>query len=93
MFTETIEEKLTVGAAGVPITVMVYSTSKGGATAPLAVVPALGGVASDFADVAGKIAVVRRGSCSFGQKAATQRLPVGVSSTRFPFAWVPLTAP
>ncbi|WP_435581288.1 M28 family metallopeptidase [Amycolatopsis thermoflava] len=75
IFTETIEEKLTVGGADVPITVMTYtaSTPEGGITAPLAVVPVdatPGCEVTDYTGVAGRIVLVSRGGCTFAQKQA-----------------------
>jgi Zn-dependent M28 family amino/carboxypeptidase len=72
-YAETIEQKLTVAGANVPIIVMSYSpsTPAGGITAPLAVIPVdatPGCEAADFAGVTGKIALIQRGSCSFAQK-------------------------
>ncbi|WP_158888564.1 M28 family metallopeptidase [Amycolatopsis anabasis] len=72
-YSETLAEKLTAGGANVPIVLMVYSPSTpvGGITAPLAVVPVdetLGCEAADYGDVKGKIALIKRGACSFAQK-------------------------
>lgn len=74
-YTETLAEKLTVGGQDVPITVMEYSknTAEGGLTAPVAAIEpddTPGCEAADFGDVTGKIALVQRGSCSFGDKQA-----------------------
>jgi Zn-dependent M28 family amino/carboxypeptidase len=76
-YSETLAEKLTAGGADVPIIAMEYTTSTptGGITAPLAVVAVddtSGCEATDYtADVAGKIALIRRGGCPFAQKQAT----------------------
>ncbi len=72
-YSETLAENLTVDGADMPVTVMVYSpsTEEGGLTAPLAVIPVddtPGCEASDYGDVTGKIALVQRGTCSFGEK-------------------------
>lgn len=73
IYSETLEERLTVGDADVPTTVMVYSpsTDEGGLTAPLSVVApdeTPGCEAADYGDVTGKIALVQRGVCTFGEK-------------------------
>ncbi|WP_199753798.1 M28 family metallopeptidase [Amycolatopsis sp. WAC 01375] len=76
-YAETLAEKLTVAGADVPVIIMSYSpsTPTGGITAPLAVVPVddtSGCEAADYAGgVAGKIALIQRGGCSFAQKQAT----------------------
>ncbi|HET6288507.1 MAG TPA: M28 family metallopeptidase [Amycolatopsis sp.] len=76
-YAETVAEELTVADADVPIIIMSYSpsTPAGGITAPLAVVPVddtSGCEATDYAGgVAGKIALIQRGGCSFAQKQAT----------------------
>ncbi|WP_370970041.1 M28 family metallopeptidase [Amycolatopsis sp. cg9] len=76
-FSETLAEKLTAGGADVPVIAMEYTTNTpvGGITAPLAVVAVddtSGCEATDYtADVAGKIALIKRGGCSFAQKQAT----------------------
>ncbi|OZM73251.1 amidohydrolase [Amycolatopsis antarctica] len=72
-FSETLAQRLTVAGADVPITVMTYSpsTAEGGLTAPLAAVApdaTPGCEVADYGDVTGKIALVQRGSCSFGEK-------------------------
>ncbi|MCX5377651.1 M28 family metallopeptidase [Streptomyces sp. NBC_00091] len=82
VYVETISEKLKVnGASGrdVPLKLMTYtaSTPEGGITAPVAVVPVdadgtNGCDAADFAAGAftGKIALVKRGGCTFATKQA-----------------------
>jgi Zn-dependent M28 family amino/carboxypeptidase len=62
----------TVDGAAVEAVLFEYSNSTDGTvTAPLVAVSNLGCEASDFpADVAGKIALVSRGSCNFGLKSA-----------------------
>ncbi|WP_206784008.1 M28 family metallopeptidase [Amycolatopsis sp. MtRt-6] len=76
-FSETLAERLTAGGADVPIIAMSYTTSTpvGGITAPLAVIAVddtSGCEATDYtADVAGKIALIKRGGCSFAQKQQT----------------------
>ena len=72
-YTETLAETLTVAGTQVPIVVMTYSTPtpEGGITAPLAVVPVddtPGCDATDYTDLTGKIALIKRGSCPFAQK-------------------------
>ncbi|MFD9962930.1 M28 family metallopeptidase [Amycolatopsis sp. NPDC058986] len=72
-YSETLAEKLTVAGGDVPVIAMEYtkSTPVGGITAPLAVVPvsaATGCAATDYTDVTGKIALIKRGGCSFAQK-------------------------
>ncbi|MFF9555005.1 M28 family metallopeptidase [Streptomyces albus] len=81
-FRETLAEKLTVlgpQQRDVPITLMTYtkSTPEGGIEAPLAAVPvdadgSSGCEAGDYGggDYKGRIALIRRGSCSFAQKQA-----------------------
>jgi Zn-dependent M28 family amino/carboxypeptidase len=85
IFDETRGQKLTVAGADVPIVRLSYSqsTPAGGVTAPLAVVPVddtPGCEAADYAGAAGKIALVKRGGCTFAQKvtAATEAGTVGV---------------
>ncbi|KAI9498667.1 leucine aminopeptidase [Zychaea mexicana] len=46
------------------------STPEGGVTGDLASTGNLGCTAADYGDVTGKIALVQRGTCSFGEKAA-----------------------
>ncbi|WP_410637967.1 M28 family metallopeptidase [Amycolatopsis sp. lyj-346] len=76
-YSETLAERLTAGGADVPVLAMEYtvSTPVGGITAPLAVVAVddtSGCEATDYtADVAGKIALIKRGGCSFAQKQQT----------------------
>jgi Zn-dependent M28 family amino/carboxypeptidase len=76
-YAQTLAEKLTAGGANVPIIAMEYtpSTPVGGITAPLSVVAVddtSGCEATDYtADVAGKIALIKRGGCPFAQKQAT----------------------
>jgi Zn-dependent M28 family amino/carboxypeptidase len=80
VFTKTLAENLAVAGQAVPISIMTYSPSTpvGGITAPLAVVPVdatPGCEATDYTgvDVAGKIALIKRGGCTFaikGQNAA-----------------------
>ena len=76
-YAETIAEKLTVTGADVPIIIMSYSpsTPAGGITAPLTVIPVdatSGCEATDYnpATVAGKIALIQRGGCTFAEKQA-----------------------
>lgn len=75
VYTQTLAEKLAVGGQDVPVIIMSYSpsTPTGGITAPLAAVPVdstPGCEASDYSgvDVAGKIALIRRGACAFAVK-------------------------
>jgi len=75
-FTKTLAQSLSAGGGNVPINIFTYSPSTpvGGITAPLAVVPVdatPGCEATDYAgvDVAGKIALVKRGNCTFAIKA------------------------
>ncbi|MER6217564.1 M28 family metallopeptidase [Streptomyces sp. NPDC001272] len=82
VYVETIAETLKVnGASGrdIPLKLMTYTASgpEGGVTAPVAVVPvdadgSTGCDAADFASGAftGKIALVRRGGCTFAVKQA-----------------------
>lgn len=79
-YDETQAEALSVAGTEVPISRMQFSPSSpaGGITAPLAVVPAgadtsPGCEAADYAglDVAGKIALIKRGGCPFALKQAT----------------------
>jgi Zn-dependent M28 family amino/carboxypeptidase len=76
-YSQTLAEKLTAGGQNVPVIAMEYtvSTPVGGITAPLAVVAVddtSGCEATDYtADVAGKIALIKRGGCSFAQKQQT----------------------
>ncbi|KAF2853524.1 Zn-dependent exopeptidase [Plenodomus tracheiphilus IPT5] len=62
----------TIAGKAVNSTIFEYSNSTAGlVTAPLVVVSNLGCEASDYsADVAGKIALISRGSCEFGLKSA-----------------------
>ncbi|MCF6525656.1 M28 family metallopeptidase [Streptomyces sp. JJ36] len=79
-YVETLEEKLTVltpEQREVPIALMTYtaSTPEGGIEAPIAVAPtddSPGCEASDFADgdYTGKIALIKRGACTFAAKQA-----------------------
>ncbi|GAA1252451.1 M28 family metallopeptidase [Prauserella halophila] len=74
-YTETLAEKLTVGGEDAPIVVMEYSknTEEGGMTAPVAAIEpddTPGCEAADYGDVTGRIAVVKRGACSFAAKQA-----------------------
>lgn len=68
------DQRLTVGGAPVPSSVLSFSpaTPPGGVTAPLAVLaqdPTSGCEPADFATMPrGAIAVMRRGTCPFGQK-------------------------
>ncbi|MEI7034372.1 M28 family metallopeptidase [Streptomyces pratensis] len=81
VYTETLAERLAVVAPtprDVTVKAMTYtpSTEVGGLTAGLAEVPADGTTgceASDYAsaDFTGKIALIKRGGCSFAQKQAT----------------------
>ncbi|MDF4251572.1 M28 family metallopeptidase [Streptomyces sp. WMMB303] len=82
-FRETLAEKLSVlgpNQRDVPITLMTYtkSTPEGGIEAPVAVVPVdadgtTGCEAADYAQGAfdGRIALIKRGGCTFAQKQAT----------------------
>jgi Zn-dependent M28 family amino/carboxypeptidase len=77
LYDQTTTQALTVNGASVPLNRMTYSanTPAGGVTSTLAVVPfdaTPGCEESDFtnAGVAGKIALVSRGSCTFAIKAA-----------------------
>ncbi|MFE1783339.1 M28 family metallopeptidase [Streptomyces sp. NPDC059506] len=80
VYTETIAEKLQVVSPSpreVPIKLMTYTASgpEGGITAPLAALPAgsaTGCEADDYASdtFTGKIALIKRGTCSFAQKQA-----------------------
>ncbi|PGH49272.1 M28 family metallopeptidase [Streptomyces sp. Ru87] len=80
VYTETLAEKLTVLAPeqrDVEISAMTYtkSTPEGGVEAALAAVPVddtSGCEAADYeqADVTGKVALIRRGGCSFAEKQA-----------------------
>ncbi len=74
-YNQTLAQKLTAGGANVPIIAMSYtkSTPVGGVTAPLAVVPADGDATpgcetTDFGDLTGKIALIKRGGCTFAIK-------------------------
>ena len=76
VFTKTLAQTLAVAGTSVPINILTYSPSTpvGGITAPLAVVPVdatPGCEATDYTgvDVAGKIALIKRGSCTFAIKA------------------------
>jgi Zn-dependent M28 family amino/carboxypeptidase len=62
----------TIGGQAINATIFEYSNSTAGlVTAPLVVVSNLGCAASDYpADVAGKFALISRGSCDFGLKSA-----------------------
>ncbi|KAG2412996.1 hypothetical protein HFD88_010555 [Aspergillus terreus] len=63
------EQSLTVDGEAIDATTMTYSPSLKETTAEVVVVPGLGCSAADYpADVAGKIALVQRGSCTFGEK-------------------------
>ncbi len=75
VYSETLAERLTIGGEDVPIIIMSYSpsTPEGGITAPLASVPVddtPGCEAADYqgVDVAGKIALIKRGACTFAVK-------------------------
>ncbi|WP_216213038.1 M28 family metallopeptidase [Amycolatopsis aidingensis] len=75
-YTETLAEQLTTGGGDVPIIAMTYSpsTPDGGITAPLAAISpdeTPGCEATDFGDVTGKIALIKRGACSFAQKGSS----------------------
>jgi Zn-dependent M28 family amino/carboxypeptidase len=75
VYDETRAQTLTVAGATVAITRMSYSESTpvGGVTSTLVVVPSdatPGCEATDYVGVAGKVALVSRGACPFGQKAA-----------------------
>lgn len=75
VFDETRGQSLTVAGTEVPVIRMSYSesTPAGGVTSTLHVVPSTdttpGCEASDFAGAEGKVALVSRGSCTFGAKA------------------------
>jgi Zn-dependent M28 family amino/carboxypeptidase len=73
---QTLAQRLEAGGSETPIIMMSYSpsTPEGGITAPLAVVTpddTPGCEASDFGDVTGQIALIKRGSCTFAQKQAS----------------------
>ncbi|MTE20121.1 M20/M25/M40 family metallo-hydrolase [Streptomyces sp. TRM43335] len=82
IYRETLAERLSVlspAERDVPITLMTYTTStpEGGIEAPVAAVPVdaddtTGCTAEDFAsgDYTGRIALIRRGGCSFAEKQA-----------------------
>lgn len=82
MYRETVEERLKVltpQERDVDIKLMTYtkSTPEGGTKAPLAEVPVddsdeglTGCSAEDYKDFEGKIALIQRGGCSFGEKQA-----------------------
>ncbi|MEU3722789.1 M28 family metallopeptidase [Streptomyces sp. NPDC031705] len=82
VYVETISEKLKVNGANgrdVPLKLMTYTASgpEGGITAPVAVVPVdadgtTGCEATDFASgtFTGKIALIKRGGCTFAAKQA-----------------------
>ncbi|KAL4804659.1 hypothetical protein BDV18DRAFT_26654 [Aspergillus unguis] len=61
------EQSLTANGETIDATTMTYSPSVN-ATGELAVVSSLGCSAADFGDVAGKIALVQRGNCTFAEK-------------------------
>ncbi|KAL4995486.1 hypothetical protein BDV10DRAFT_174597 [Aspergillus recurvatus] len=62
------EESLTVNGEAIEATTMTYSPSAN-ASAELAVISGLGCSPADFpADVAGKVVLVQRGNCTFGEK-------------------------
>ncbi|HEX6359424.1 M28 family metallopeptidase [Actinophytocola sp.] len=76
VYDETRGQSLTVNGVTVPIIRMSYSNSTpaGGVTSTLHVVPldaTPGCEATDFAGAAGKVALVQRGGCTFGQKAVS----------------------
>jgi Zn-dependent M28 family amino/carboxypeptidase len=75
VYDETRAQSLTVAGTTVPVIRLSYSASTpaGGVTSTLAVVPSdatPGCEATDYVGVAGKVALVSRGACTFGQKAA-----------------------
>jgi Zn-dependent M28 family amino/carboxypeptidase len=75
VYDETRGQSLTVAGTSVPLVRMSYSesTPTGGVTSTLVVVPSdatPGCEASDYVGVAGKVALVSRGVCTFGAKAA-----------------------
>jgi len=75
VFDETKGQTLTVAGATVPVIRLSYSQSTpvGGVTSTLAVIPSdatPGCEASDYAGAEGKVALVSRGICTFGQKAS-----------------------
>ncbi len=74
VFDQTLGQSLTVAGVTVPVIRLSYSqsTPAGGVTSTLAVVPpdaTPGCEASDYAGAAGKVALVSRGICTFGEKA------------------------
>ncbi|MGB3443322.1 MAG: M28 family metallopeptidase [Actinophytocola sp.] len=75
VYDETRGQSLTVAGTEIPIIRMSYSesTPEGGVTSTLHVVPVdatPGCEATDYAGAEGKVALVSRGSCTFGAKAA-----------------------
>ncbi|NIJ14604.1 Zn-dependent M28 family amino/carboxypeptidase [Saccharomonospora amisosensis] len=75
-YTETLAERLESGGTEFGIIIMSYSpsTPEGGITAPLAVIQpddTPGCEVSDYGDVTGKIALIKRGACTFAQKQAS----------------------
>ncbi len=75
VYDETRGQSLTVAGTEVPLIRMSYSesTPAGGVTSTLFVVPVddtPGCEATDYAGAEGQVALVSRGSCTFGQKAA-----------------------
>jgi Zn-dependent M28 family amino/carboxypeptidase len=75
VYDETRGQSLTVAGTSIPVIRMSYSesTPAGGVTSTLHVVPpdaTPGCEAADYAGAEGKVALVSRGACPFGQKAA-----------------------
>ncbi|KAL4905608.1 hypothetical protein BDW74DRAFT_18232 [Aspergillus multicolor] len=63
------EESLTVNGEAIEAQTMTYSPSANATGAELAVISGLGCGLADFpADVAGKVALIQRGNCTFGEK-------------------------
>jgi Zn-dependent M28 family amino/carboxypeptidase len=98
-FTQTLAQNLTVGGTAVPVRAIQWSPSTpvGGITAPIAVVPVddtPGCEASDYAglDVTGKIALVKRGFCTFTEKSAVAAAAGAVAVIAYNNAAGPLNA-
>ncbi|RDW68841.1 M28 family metallopeptidase [Aspergillus mulundensis] len=63
------EQSLTVNGEAIEAQTMTYSPSANATGAELAVISGLGCGPADFpADVAGKVALIQRGNCTFGEK-------------------------
>ncbi|KAG2222992.1 hypothetical protein INT45_012291 [Circinella minor] len=76
-YSEAVAEKASIASPeaenpDIPIKLMTYSpsTPAEGVTAEVVNTGNLGCADSDYSDVSGKIALVQRGTCSFGEKAA-----------------------